>query len=91
MNLIPMVIVNTQLRAVCCLLVALHIRGYNRTRTRTNTNPNDTKTNAAGRSGSARALRKTKQVLNNSRGGGALAKSLAESEVFVGVAHSAGQ
>jgi hypothetical protein len=33
----------------------------------------------------------TKQVLNNSRGGGALAKSLAESEVFVGVAHSAGQ
>ena len=57
-----------------------------RTRTRTNTNPNDTEANAAGRSGNARALRKTKQVLNNSRWGGALAKSLAESEVFVGVA-----
>ena len=62
-----------------------------RTRTRTNTNPNDTEANAAGRSGSARALRKTKQVLNNSRGGGALAKSLAKSVVFVGVVHSAGQ
>ena len=30
-----------------------------RTRTRTNTNPNDTEANAAGRSGNARALRKT--------------------------------
>ena len=68
-----------------------YLLGLCRTRTRTNTNPNDTEANAAGRSGSARALRKTKQVLNNSRGGGALAKSLAKSEVFVGVVHSARQ
>jgi len=39
-------------------------------RTRTNTNPIDTEACAAGRSRNARALRKTKQVLNNSRGGG---------------------
>jgi len=32
---------------------------HGRTRTRTNTNPNDTEANAAGRSGNARALRKT--------------------------------
>ena len=78
----------------CVLDSADHIVGFKTlqgTRTRTNTKPNDTEANAAGRSGNARALRKTKQVLNNSRGGGALATSLAKSEVFVGVALSAEQ
>jgi hypothetical protein len=69
---------------------------YLLTRTRTNTNPNGAEASAAGRSGNARALRKQskKQVQNDSGGRGALAKSLgkfAESEVFVGVAHSAEQ
>ena len=39
--------------------VKLEVEDRTRTRTRTNTNPNDTEANAAGRSGNARALRKT--------------------------------
>jgi len=65
------------------------------TRTRTNTNPNGTETNAAGRSGNARALRKQSKCGMIQEGDrGALAKFLekiAKSEEFVGVAHSAEQ